>query len=775
METHNNQNKILHISDQSFGYKENTCISGQPDKLIEKIENEFPEKGLFLINVNYSSENIARADNAGILFLKYLRLNHFNQHCVLYSFLSREQLMLQDPHNAIIFSEGVTFIRMPEDLDKLPFEDLKKRKAPDDLSDYFKAEFRLPDDRHFFANWWGVLQLWKIQMSVERLAGKTKIEEIELGFKGSLHEKNSYIGLVAQYVKGAKDEDFDRKLSIILAEQKVHSSGEDKDKYDTLEEIDDLREDLATFEYQLSILKSQKQEELSTYLGKLKSKIKLFSDPLQLRINEVLTKMEEVNVNIEQDKKYLELLEEIKSEKSLIYENRRKVNRNLESVIRKLQSQAKFITNEFDLSKIRTKFSENPPVILFVDDQADDGWSSVFQRIIYGGENKNFIVIQPSKDDTIQNIADKIVGVTNSKPVSLLIMDLRLLGERNNLNINDVSGIKVLEILKDYWFPCPLLITSASNKIISFKETKNLGANAYWTKQGLDEDNTDESTVNNYLRFIDLVHTLCYHEDLVLLNKKIWKNINRINNENSLFWWEKKFWTQDILKATIETKNGQEEFLFTKQQSASKSEIVEALISAADSFESSINQCIQKSTPITHESSLISLIILKFTQTLELIHSVDYFNDTLPLKTKMRFQLGNNLLIHYSELLKFRNKAAHEFNATIHDLNDFLGLFFSYIIYGNKKSHEDFTDERQPHEGNTYRSEISSIHKFKPLYYLKNPGLYLENDKPNILMNLKTNPDLDKNKLLVGVQIEFELLISTNGPTNYYAANARIV
>lgn len=153
--------KVFHVSDKSMElpYK---LLLGSPESIIHLVREKHAEVNLFLINVNYKAENIIRADNAGILFLKYLRLFHFNQHCVLYSFLSREQLMIQDPYNSIIFSEGVTFIRMPEDLGKLDYSELFKHKAPEDLSVYFRGEVDFVKIRHTLANIYGLWFMFNI-------------------------------------------------------------------------------------------------------------------------------------------------------------------------------------------------------------------------------------------------------------------------------------------------------------------------------------------------------------------------------------------------------------------------------------------------------------------------------------------------------------------------------------------------------------------------------------------------------------------------------------
>lgn len=201
--------EILHISDSSLGLSF-PILSDTPEALIEKVREKHANSILFLVNVNYKTDNISRADNAGILFLKYLRLNHFNQHCVLYSFLNREQLMMQDPHNAIIFSEGVTFIRMPEDLSKVDYSELFKQKAPENLSIYFRGEIDFVKIRHSLANIYGLWFMFNIH---NKFFPNEKLEESI--FSDEFSNKLDFLQLdVSKYLLNIKKENTTKHKTI---------------------------------------------------------------------------------------------------------------------------------------------------------------------------------------------------------------------------------------------------------------------------------------------------------------------------------------------------------------------------------------------------------------------------------------------------------------------------------------------------------------------------------------------------------------------------------
>ncbi len=172
-----------------------------PEATAAQIHEEHRDADLFMINVNYRVDGMKRVQNAGVMLLKYLRLSHFRQHCILYSFFSRDQLVRHDPYNIILFSKGVTFIQLPHDLRSIDYSGLCKIIAPEDLSTYFLAESKLPDDRHFFANWWGALKIWNIQWKViEGLEYRDSRPIYNVIFRNAKAEIDSYQGKLAMYL-----------------------------------------------------------------------------------------------------------------------------------------------------------------------------------------------------------------------------------------------------------------------------------------------------------------------------------------------------------------------------------------------------------------------------------------------------------------------------------------------------------------------------------------------------------------------------------------------
>ncbi|MDO4729367.1 MAG: hypothetical protein Q4B43_10255, partial [Bacteroidota bacterium] len=206
---------ILHISDYHYisPIKNAVLLCGEPEKIVEEIEKNYPNASLFVININYKTENICRSQSKGIKVLKLLRLKNYNQHCILYSFFPREYFIEKDCRNLIIYSPGVSFIKLPKNFRDWNINTfLDKGEAPKDLAVYFRAESRLPDNRHFFANWWGVWQLWQVQKAVENIAGIEKADHIARNFGNAYKEISSYQGLLARYLYGHRYDDITKKL-----------------------------------------------------------------------------------------------------------------------------------------------------------------------------------------------------------------------------------------------------------------------------------------------------------------------------------------------------------------------------------------------------------------------------------------------------------------------------------------------------------------------------------------------------------------------------------
>jgi CheY-like chemotaxis protein len=733
--------------------------------LVNKVIAEFSATDIFVINLNFVLSGYSQTEHLGVRLLKYLRLRGFNGHCVVYSFLIREQLMESDPKNLILFSGGISYYRLPYDLTSIPFENLTELKSPEDLSPYFKAEFSLPDNRHFMANWWGVLQLWKIQKAVERINGKSNLEKIEPLFKHALKEMYSYEGLVACHIKKAGEFHIDRELKRLLKEKEENFSSEERTRNEIKYETNCLKEEIEILHIQLETLKEVESESQEGIWAKIKLKLKVLPNPLRNEIEKLISNSEQLQNQVNKQTDYLKLIDLIKREKELIYEKQRLAFRRINRNIAELENSLSFSSTRFSLHAIREKLKNGNPRIVFVDDQAEEGWSSVFQRIIYGTENENFVTIVPGDIETNEKIAIRIQETIKKHRADLLILDLRLKGETGNItDPEQISGVQVLQKLNESKIKCPVLVTTASNKMRFYKKTINTGAIAFWVKEGLDESYKTENTIENYLRFVDLVYTLCFSKEIRFLYREFLSGILELEKNRTVYWWESKFWEGKNIK-------------YPKSGTVSKIQILDVLHHTYEQFEEFIKMKIQQTLNPGFSSTIASLIIVQSARVFEIIHKT---NDSMPdvtLKTKMADQLDEEKFKTISNYVNFRNLATHELSADYQKVESFLRQL---LIYLNNETIEDYEKYEiklnHPMDGAVYESIVESQHsKKKNNYFLKNPGLDLES-RTNILLNLDYNNSITKTFLAIGDKIRFTLKIKQkSGVWDYYANNATLI
>ena len=571
--------RIFLISDYNFTLQ-NQCVihlKDTPQAIIEQIENtKVNPEDLFLIYLDYIPQEEGKAvglrtNHHGIEVLKRLRLKHYRQHCVVFSFLSREDFILQNPCHLVLYSAGITYKQLPFDFLTEDFSILEAPvEAPSDLSAYFKAENMLPDNRHFFANWWGVYCLWQLHKAIESIylsegENSSLVTETDRdffsGMKKIWEEMNTLRGQIAQYLNPIDKKD------ILFELQEFDKLEKNRDKL--LQEIDsessiteeelielaEIREKLENFLkklgnktiYDLDIQIEYKNILNEYYynlnegvLGRINGK---FLSATERLIYEINKKIEEIKSKDDQINKNKELIEEKNELDAFIEEIRRKIKENIEGC--NIQRSKKSISDI--ISDIRKSFQEVPPKIIYVDDQAQEGWAKIFQRMIYGGESDNFAVIVPQKEEDEKEIVQRILNEEkrlkeNTNQIVLLILDLRLKQEKGELPIEDISGIKVLKELKEEKFSCPILITTASNKWKSYKEINRLGALAYWQKKGLDEQNNTKSLLENYFSFLKLIYVLCKDKTIAFLYNNFSPMIRELEENEEVYWWETAFW-----------------------------------------------------------------------------------------------------------------------------------------------------------------------------------------------------------------------------------------
>ncbi|MCL5028477.1 MAG: response regulator, partial [Bacteroidetes bacterium] len=88
----------------------------------------------------------------------------------------------------------------------------------------------------------------------------------------------------------------------------------------------------------------------------------------------------------------------------------------------------------------------------------------------------------------------------------VILLDLRLFPAYDELHRHDVekmSGALLLKMLREEYLGIPIIVTTASNKVWTYAKLIELGADAYWIKEGLDEKyDVNDSKSNPIFSFI---------------------------------------------------------------------------------------------------------------------------------------------------------------------------------------------------------------------------------------------------------------------------------
>ena len=503
--------------------------------------------------------------NSGIAIIKFLRMMDVTNHIVLITPFSGKEIELvkQNPGNMIITSSGISFAKYLHEFrykTKMEFEILaaKTFDANRNLKPYILAEFHLPEDeRHNWANWWGIDRLWKIHRAVERekygLTERWNLVEYPDGLKNKLkalrnrealflydhHEKFIVNDLMELNEETNKlNEILQRYVSArnIFIEDQNNIQSQRNEK---TSQIDYLESQISIINKLLpqlnglseSFLKKRGQNirrliELTKQISELDDELMKEKQRTRQISHAILNKeikLDELNISLnKEEEKYLsELQSGIDS---------------LENEIQKLQSKIMSLS----IPALREKLQKKSPKIFYIDDQADEGWSNIFRHIIYNKvEQELFKVIQPKETDKIneQYFAEVVCPEIISNNPDLILLDLRLSKESGiRIEVENLSGAILLKEIRKQFAGIPVLMTTASNKSWSFEVLQRIGSDGFWTKEGIDTAMTEKDSIKNYLRFAELVNILTDQEYGHL--RWFASKLKEIKAATSSWWWE---------------------------------------------------------------------------------------------------------------------------------------------------------------------------------------------------------------------------------------------
>lgn len=510
--------------------------------------------------------------NAGIALIKFIRMLEVRSHIVLITpFAGNEiELVKHNPANLIVTSKGISFAKNLHVFSKKSTTDLEILAKDvfddkEDLKPFILTEFSLPEDeRHNWANWWGIDRLWNINRIVEKekygLTERWNFKEYPGSLKNKVKELKNRQAL---FLYGHQDKIIANRLKeyneeITKIAEILGRYGAAMDSFikqrETIKslinaksfEIKRRESRISYIEFRLPYLNGL----FSVFLEKKAEHIKRIVE-LYDQISELESKLNEENgFNqhirgldnriVSRENKLDELKNQFRQEEEKYLEGLSDEINNLETEVKKLQSKILSLS----IPAIREQLQKKSPKILYIDDQADEGWSNIFQHIIYNKEeNIQFEVIQPNTDDTIdsQYFTGSIVPKIENHNPDLILLDLRLNKESGvRFEVENLSGAIILKEIRKQYPGIPVLMTTASNKSWSFEELQRIGCDAFWSKEGIDTGMTEADSIKNYLRFAELVNVLTGDDYKCL--KDYYEKVKRLeeNGKTRRHWWQQK-------------------------------------------------------------------------------------------------------------------------------------------------------------------------------------------------------------------------------------------
>ena len=124
------------------------------------------------------------------------------------------------------------------------------------------------------------------------------------------------------------------------------------------------------------------------------------------------------------------------------------------------------------------------------------------------------------------------------------MLDLRLFDETDrSVDVENLSGKLLLQKITKEFKGIPIMITTASNKVWTYQSLIDLGADAYWIKEGIDEQREAIDSINNYCQLLRLTSRLTDEPYKIL--RKLSEFSEKFERQKDTHWSTKYMWDND--------------------------------------------------------------------------------------------------------------------------------------------------------------------------------------------------------------------------------------
>lgn len=593
-----------------------------------------------------------RQEQLGVEILKWLRCKHNLLHpIILYGVQCNSEILKQKPENLIINSEGCYYYQLPFDFAKLKESEISGLSKPDILKPYLKPAINLEEFRHREANLWGVKSLWDVHKVYTK-------GEFDMNYpddiKNNLKDLNSYIvyyyyslgSIKFDMIKNEIENEIINKINNIenhLSELYIKLTNKQNTLRERKELVDRIKDKIADLRNEQSLCKD-------TYnIQNFRQEITNLENLINLTNTEIDGNLSGIN----------EATNDISDQVNLINE----LNKQLDTIFSKIYK--KLNVNSVLVRNIDAR-------ILYIDDKANSGWGDIFQYMIYNKLNPSqFIIINPINKSMEDLIKEVDYSIDEMNP-DLVLLDLRLFDESGfNINIDELSGKKVLDNIRKHHKSVPVIIVSASNKIANYEELIKAGADSYWIKEGIDDRRDLTDSIKSYLRFINLISITNQSEYKIL--KSMGKTYKTLKHKTN--WWEEKTWTL------------RESTTFSNKTKVTKNDLLSIYLEGIELYKEFLSKHLLQSTYRLTDNGwfYFCAIINHMGKIIELVHNIN---------RKMFLEAGSFVKImnlrgdkSAEKIYNDRNRASHIQQAKEirkGEFADFINKLNNYIVGGPK-------------------------------------------------------------------------------------------
>ena len=479
------------------------------------------------INIEGKFGSAYRQSQKGIEILLWLRCKYkLPNPVVLYGFQNIQNLLKQKPENYIICSKGCYHSQLPYNFTQINLTAFEPVKDWEGLKKYLKPAFSIDEFRHREANWWGVKCLWDIHKVATKGTFDFNYPEI---ITRRLEELNNCIADFCFGIGVVRTNDYITKLDTDLNEELEITTNILHDREGKVKIIED------EYKEAINILENEKRTSVI-----------------------ILRKVQKIfRINSPQD---------IEAAKSLVEETKQKydnISTEIISIQNKIRKLSHSLVNVYNTAKkeifqgSKSYLIPNEIKILHIDDQVQNGWSDIIQYIVYNkNDSNNYLAVEFEKSfNSTDKIEEKVESLFNQiKNIiispsdggqfypDVILLDVRLFpnyDELHKYDIEKMSGALLLKKLRKKYLGIPIIVTTASNKVWTYEKLIELGADAYWIKEGIDEQYDINDSKRNYEHFIKLLNiTANAHYKFLKEVDFIREKITNLTDP----WWQNVLW-----------------------------------------------------------------------------------------------------------------------------------------------------------------------------------------------------------------------------------------